>query len=157
MKKIVGIIIMTIFSAFLGLFVLPLEVETTRWITVERSTKHVWKEISDQNYSWSWGASKDAWIEDNTYFYISEVKNEDFELHFRVKNDAQEEIGSGKVYLENIPEGLWLRCKYVYVADYAPIGRLQDWLRRGELAIQIDKALLRMKTNLEQKPQGKDE
>ena len=156
MKKIVGIIIATIISAFLGLFILPLEVETTRWITVERPEQEVWKEISHADYSWVWGTSKNAWIEESTQFQIDEIKDEDFEIFFTVRNDKQEEIGAGKVYLEKIPEGLWLRCKYVYAADYAPIARLQDWLRRGELAIQIDKALLRMKTDLERKSSGED-
>lgn len=157
MKKIVAIIIVTIISAFLGLFILPLEVETTRWITIERPKEDVWQEISDQNYTWGWGATKEDWIESDTQFQISDIKNDDFEILFTVTNASREQVGAGKVYLEKIPEGLWLRCKYTYTADYSPINRLQDWLRRGELAIQIDKALLRIKTDLEQKSTGEGE
>ena len=156
MKKIIAIIIATIISGFLGLFILPLEVETTRWITIERPKQDVWDDISHKDYSWNWGTSKDSWVEDGTSFQVKDVKNEDFEILFAVKNDNQEEIGSGKVYLEKIPEGLWLRCKYVYMANYAPVSRLQDWLHRGKIAVQIDKALLRVKTELEQKSSGED-
>lgn len=156
MKKIIAIIIVTLISAFLGLFILPLEVETLRWITVETSKQDVWNKISQEDYSWSWGGSKTLWVEGNATFEVTERNEDDFEILFIVRNKELQEIGSGKVYLEKIPEGLWLRCEYIYTADYAPFARLQDWLHRGEVAIKLDEALLRMKTDLENKPKGED-
>jgi hypothetical protein len=156
MKKIIGIIILTLISAFLGLFILPLEVETLRWITVESSKQDVWKEISQEDYSWSWGGTKNLWVEGDATFEVTELKEDDFEVIFIVRNKERQEVGSGKVYLEKIPEGLWLRCEYIYAADYAPFARLQDWLHRGEVAIKLDKALKRMKIDLEKKSKNED-
>ena len=156
MKKIISIIIMTLISAFLGLFILPLEVETLRWITVESSKQDVWKEISQEDYSWSWGGTKNLWVEGDATFEVTELKEADFEVLFIVRNKERQEVGSGKVYLEKIPEGLWLRCEYIYAADYAPFSRLQDWLHRGEVAIKLDKALKRMKIDLEKKSKNED-
>lgn len=152
MKKISIIIVITIISGFLGLFILPLKVETTRWVTVEDMG---WEELfsilqdnSTQPQFWNWDGQESAnsivWVESGTTFQITEEDKEDKELLFSIR-DAKEEIGNGRIYLEEIPQGLWLRCYYTYQADYSPFSRFQDWIRRGEIALDIDKALLRIK------------
>ena len=51
MNKIVIAIAVTILSTFLGLFILPRQVETTRWVQVDVPEDVVWTEISEvQNW-----------------------------------------------------------------------------------------------------------
>jgi len=154
MKKIAILCLAGLLSLFFGLFILPLDVETTRWITLSRPEEAVWTSLNDPNFIWRWSEGNTTetirWIDNRSSFEVTEVKAEEKEIFFVVKDESQQEIGDGKIFLENIPLGLWLRCEYSYPAEYSPFARLGDWLRRGDIAIQIDKGLLRMKEQLEQ-------
>ena len=47
MNKIVLAIVAVLLSVYLGLFILPREVETTRWVKVDVPQEIVWKEVSN--------------------------------------------------------------------------------------------------------------
>ena len=47
MNKIILAIVAVLLSAYLGLFILPRKVETTRWVKVDVPEEVVWKEVSD--------------------------------------------------------------------------------------------------------------
>lgn len=159
MNKIVVAIAVMIVSAFLGLFILPREVETTRWVKVDAEIETVWTEVSNtKNWnSWQpWATSPtDATISwDGGEVSNIQVVNDEStgvkEVRFDVEPNAK-----GRLYLEKVPEGLWVRCEYIYEAPYAPIGRLQAWFHRSEIALNLDKGLEELQRRLEkgqQKP-----
>ncbi len=159
MNKIVVAIAVMIVSAFLGLFILPREVETTRWVKVDAEIEAVWTEVSNTKKWNSW----QPWATSPTDAIISwdggevsniQVVNDEStgvkEVRFDVEPNAK-----GRLYLEKVPEGLWVRCEYTYEAPYAPIGRLQAWFHRSEIALNLDKGLEELQRRLEkgqQKP-----
>ncbi len=59
--------------------------------------------------------------------------------------------GEGKLEIQEMPDGLWLSCYYTFQANYAPWSRLVDWLGRGQLALEIDDSLQKIKNKLESK------
>ena len=149
MKKILLAIVFTVFSAFLGLFVLPREVSTTRWVMSTQPEEVVWKEISDvsQWNAWQpWATSPTDKIipwDDGTV-NVTEINEKDKFISFEVNasTDSDTTDKKGKLYIEKIPEGLWIRCQYSYTVAYNPIARLQGWMKRGTLALELDKGLL---------------
>ena len=54
MKKILYVIIATLISAFVGLFVLPQQVETIRWQGVDTTEDLLWSQVSDLSQWNSW-------------------------------------------------------------------------------------------------------
>ena len=152
MKKIVYVIVATIISAFLGLFILPKKVETKRWIEIDASEEQIWAEVSQLQQWNAWQPWGDSESEKQVIWYggtvsISELDKENLTVHFVVDKDD----GEGNFTIEQMPDGLWLGCYYSFQADYLPWGRLMDWLDRGNLALNIDSALQKIKKNLESK------
>lgn len=151
MNKIVIAIAVTILSTFLGLFILPRQVETTRWVQVDVPEDVVWTEISEvQNWKkWQpWTGSDEAVPWDTGTVSVTKVDPEIKKISFDVVPD----IGRGELYLEKIPEGLWIRCYYTYTVEYAPWSRLQGWMRRSEVALKIDTGLEALQQLLVEKP-----
>ena len=152
MNKIVIAIAVTILSSFLGLFILPQQVETTRWVQVETPEDIVWKEISDplnwnQWQPWADGESGEVpW--DGGVVSVTKVDAEIKKISF----DVVPQKGRGELYLEKVPEGLWIRCYYTYSVDYAPWSRLQGWMRRSDVALKIDAGLEKLQQTLVEKP-----
>ena len=158
MNKIVVAIAVVILSAFLGLFILPRKVETTRWVKVDIPQEVVWAEVSNTKrwntwqpwatdasateIPWDGGVLSDITVVDDGETGVKEVR-------FTVDPNAE-----GRVYLEKVPEGLWVRCEYIYQAPYAPIARLQGWFHRSEVALKLDDGLLKLQKKL-QKTQDK--
>jgi hypothetical protein len=150
MKKIVYVVIATIISAFFGLFILPRTVETMRWIELDVSEEKIWSEISqlEQWNSWQpWGEESQkgevAWYGGTVS--ISKLDKENLTVHFQVDHKD----GEGLLSIEKMPDGLWLGCSYSFQTNYAPWSRLNDWLDRGELALNIDRSLKKIKKKLE--------
>ena len=150
MNKIVIAIAVTILSAFMGLFILPQKVETIRWVQVDIPEDVVWTKISDANqwHQWQPWASSDSsntipW--DGGVLTVSKVDTELKSVGFEVPDNN----GEGALYLEKKPEGLWIRCRYAFQADYAPIARLQGWMHRSEVALKLDEGLVALKQQLE--------
>ena len=110
MKKIVYVIVITVISAALGLFILPRKVETMRWIAVDASKEEIWSEISQLQKWNNW----QPWAEQSTdkvMWYggevsISEVSEEEGTVLFTVDKDD----GEGKLSIEQMPDGLWVGC-----------------------------------------------
>ena len=150
MNKIVIAIAVTILSTFMGLFILPQTVETIRWVQVDLPEEVVWAEVSDSTRwnRWQPWASKDS---DSVIQWdggVATVTKVDAELQ-SVDFDVPENNGEGTLYLEKKPEGLWIRCRYAFQAEYAPIARLQAWMHRSEVALKLDDGLLKLKQQLE--------
>ena len=151
MNKIVIAIAITILSSFLGLFILPRQVETTRWVQVETPEDVVWAEISDvQKWkSWQpWADSTEGIPWDQGTVSVTKIDTDIKKVSF----DVEPDIGRGELYLEKIPEGLWIRCYYTYTVEYAPWARLQGWMRRSEVALKIDSGLEDLQQLLVEKP-----
>ena len=153
MNKIVVAIAVVILSAFLGLFILPRKVETIRWVKVDVPQEVVWKEVSNtKNWNtWQPWAIDDSAIEipwdDGVLSNLTVVDDGETgvkEVRFTVEPNAE-----GRVYLEKVPEGLWVRCEYIYQAPYAPIARLQAWFHRSEVALKLDDGLLELQKKLQ--------
>ncbi len=153
MNKIVVAIAVMIVSAFLGLFILPREVETTRWVKVDAEIETVWTEVSNtQNWNswqpWATSPTDTAISWDGGEVSNIQVVNDEAtgvkEVQFDVEPNAK-----GRLYLEKVPEGLWVRCEYIYEAPYAPIGRLQAWFHRSEIALNLDQGLEELQRRLE--------
>ena len=66
------------------------------------------------------------------------------EVRFAVEPNAE-----GRLYLEKIPDGLWVRCEYIFEAPYAPFGRLQAWFHRSEIALNLDSGLEELQRKLQ--------
>ena len=150
MKKIIYLIITTVISAFLGIFILPIEVETKRWVEIDSSEEKIWSEISQVEHWENWQIWDDKNGDNSTKWYsgklaLSDVDKESRIVHFTVDNKG----GQGTLAIEKVPDGVWLGCTYSFQARYMPWDRLSDWLKRGELALDIDKALQKIKKNLE--------
>lgn len=152
MNKIVIAIAVTILSTFMGLFILPQTVETIRWVQVDLPEDVVWAKVSDHTQWNQWqpwavepSASPIPW--DGATLTVSKVDSELKSVDFEVP-DKQ---GEGSLYLEKKPEGLWIRCRYAFQAEYAPIARLQGWMHRSEVALKLDDGLVKLKQQLEQK------
>ena len=60
MKKILYSIVATVISAFFGLFILPLDVETHRWEQIDVPREVLWVQISDLDKWNSWQPWADA-------------------------------------------------------------------------------------------------
>ena len=151
MNKIVIAIAITILSSFLGLFILPRQVETTRWVQVETSEDVVWAEISEVEKwkNWQpWSGSSDGIPWDGGTVSVTKIDTSIKKVSF----DVEPDIGRGELYLEKIPEGLWIRCYYTYTVEYAPWARLQGWMRRSEVALKIDSGLEDLQQLLVEKP-----
>ncbi len=153
MNKIVVAIAVTILSAFLGLFILPRKVETTRWVKVDTPQEVVWQDVSNLKTWNTWqpwatdaNATDIAW--DGGVLSNVEVVNDTEtgvqEVRFTVEPNAE-----GRLYLEKVPEGLSVRCEYIFEAPYAPIGRLQGWFHRSEVALQLDQGLETLQKRLQ--------
>jgi hypothetical protein len=150
MKKLFYTVILTLVSAFVGLFILPLKVETQRWIQINAPEENIWAEIENVQkwQSWTSGTmnkSQLEWLGGSVS--ISSVDKKNKSVEFTVNNKD----GQGKLELQEMPEGLWLSCYYSFQAEYAPWNRLIDWLGRGALALEIDDSLQKIKNNLESK------
>ena len=156
MNKIIVAIAVTIFSAFLGLFILPRKVETTRWVKVDTEESVVWTEISDAKKWNQW----QPWASDVNSTSIpwdgGEVSNiqviDDPARAVKEVTFDVAPVGKGRLYLEKVPEGLWIRCEYIYEAPYSPIQRLEGWMHRSEVALKIDSGLEKLEQLLKEKP-----
>ena len=153
MNKIVVAIAVTLLSAYLGLFILPRKVETTRWVKVDVPQDVVWTEVSNIAawntwQPWAESTSGDTIPWDGSVVSNVEVVNDAStgvqEVRFEVEPNAE-----GRLYLEKIPDGLWIRCEYIFEAPYAPIGRLQAWFHRSEIALNLDKGLETLQVKLQ--------
>ena len=153
MNKIILAIVAVLLSAYLGLFILPRKVETTRWVKVDVPEEIVWKEVSDVK-AWNtwqpWATSEAAepipW-DDGVVSNINVVNDKSTgvkEVQFDVEPNAQ-----GRLYLEKIPDGLWVRCEYIFEAPYAPVGRLTAWFHRSEIALNLDTGLEALQRKLQ--------
>ena len=151
MNKIVIAIAVTILSTFMGLFILPQTVETIRWVQVDIPEDVVWAEVSDhtrwnQWQPWAVDTSSSPIPWDGGTLTVSKVDSELQSVDFEVVDNQ----GEGALYLEKKPEGLWIRCRYAFQAEYAPIARLQGWMHRSEVALKLDDGLMKLKQRLEQ-------
>lgn len=153
MNKIVLAIAGVILSAFFGLFILPRDVETTRWVQVDVPQEMVWQEVSDTKawntwQPWATANSGDVIPWDDGVISSIEVVNDAStgvqEVRFKVEPNAE-----GRLYLEKIPDGLWIRCEYIFEAPYEPIGRLQAWFHRSEIALNLDAGLEELQRKLQ--------
>ena len=151
MRKIIYIVIYTIISAFLGLFILPQKVETKRWIQLtDIPEDKLWNEISQDEQWPDWIASADSgnsmmWLGGTVK--IGDVDEKSKTVRFEIDKDS----GEGIFTIEQMPDGQWLSCYYSFQAEYLPWARLLDWMGRGELALEIDDSLQKIKKNLESK------
>ena len=138
------------FIDFYGIVYSPTEVETIRWVQVDLPEDTVWSEVSDPTRWNRW----QPWASDESSTVIqwdggvATVTKVDAELK-SVDFDVPESNGEGSLYLEKKPEGLWIRCRYAFQAEYAPIARLQGWMHRSEVALKLDDGLLKLKQQLE--------
>ena len=155
MTKIKTLIVMTVCSCFLGLFILPQEVSTTRWVEVHVSAEQAWREISaTDNWPtwapWSKGDKISAAIPwDDGVLSFREIDAENQTVFFDVLQRKSGAKGQGKLYVEKVPEGVWIRCQYEYEVDYAPWNRLSGWLHRGDVALLLDDGLMKLQQKLE--------
>jgi len=153
MNKVVLAIAGVFLSAFFGLFILPRDVETTRWVQVEVPQELVWQEVSNTKtwntwQPWASAHSGDVIPWDDGVVSNIEVVNDTStgvqEVRFKVEPNAE-----GRLYLEKIPDGLWVRCEYIFEAPYEPFGRLQAWFHRSEVALKLDSGLEELQRKLQ--------
>ena len=153
MNKIVLAIVAVLLSVYLGLFILPREVETTRWVKVDVPQEIVWNEVSNVKAWNTWQPWATSIQPEPIPWDQGEVGN------IKVINDEStgvQEIrfdvapnGEGRLYLEKIPDGLWVRCEYIFEAPYSPFGRLQAWFHRSEIALSLDSGLEELQRKLQ--------
>ena len=117
----IGILIATV----LGIFILPREVKSTRWMEVDAPESVVWSQVYPMK-SWSaWNIWGNSGVDESQAFWRGQSV----------------QIASGLIALDQQPDQLWIQWEHEYEAGYMPLARLTDWAARSELALQLDQAL----------------
>lgn len=130
-------------SVLLGVFILPRDVKSTRWMEVNASSDVVWGHIYPLE-SWSkWNIWSGETVSDSQSFWkgqqvqITEVDLEKKQIRYVVVGQE----ASGLIALDEQPDQLWVQWEHEFTAGYAPWVRLSDWASRSDLALQLDESL----------------
>ncbi len=157
--KTIGIILMGFFFALMvGSFILPTDLNIERAVLVEAEPEALYPSISDLS-KWNdwepWGTGTTS--EQTTgvgaargwpgggELILSELKED--EVHYQVHNLAVP--ASGFLALQPVEGGTAVVWVHQSQTGYGPISRIAGWASRGELAIQLDDGLARLKASAE--------
>ncbi|MEC8381049.1 MAG: hypothetical protein VXZ96_12035 [Myxococcota bacterium] len=135
----IGILIATV----LGVFILPREVKSTRWMEVDAPESVVWSQVYPMK-SWSaWNIWGNSGVDESQAFWRGQsVQITDVDLEKKqIKYAVVGQNASGLIALDQQPDQLWIQWEHEYEAGYMPLARLTDWAARSELALQLDQAL----------------
>ena len=130
-------------SVVLGVFILPRDVKSTRWMEVDASSEVVWSQVYPMA-SWSawniWG--KEGVAESQPFWRGQALQITEVDLEKKVvKYSVVGQNASGLIALDQQPDQLWIQWEHEYEAGYMPWARLSDWAARSELALELDQAL----------------
>ena len=145
-QAILGIIAFVIVSFVLGLFILPQKVELVRMKEYPESADRVWEKVNaiEDWDSWDpWGYKYEG---DTRGFGSEEHKGV---LSFTTVDDGQRrlmysvdaKLAGGDIFVEKIPDGARVFWHHSYHSDFGPFSRMNHWLRRGRLALELDQGL----------------
>jgi hypothetical protein len=130
-------------SVTLGIFILPREVKSTRWMEVDASAEVVWEHIYPMKSWTAWNIWSGESISESQPFWrdqqvqITEVDMEKRIIHYVVVGES----AKGLIALDQQPDQLWIQWEHEFEAGYAPWERLSDWASRSDLALQLDQSL----------------
>ena len=138
---------------FFGVFILPQEIQIIRWMEIDAPQERVWGAVSTVE-SWDqwdpWGSvaqnGKRLW-KDGEQLSFSDVDQNRQRIRYKLDKDS----ASGTVFLDPKPgnQGVWVKWEHKYTCGYSPVERLKHWLNRGQLALQLDEGLKKLKTAAE--------
>lgn len=154
MKGILIGIVSVLFSLFLGLFILPQEVELIRFVDIQAQPEEVWSSISTVAAWDSWEPYKKKANGDSRPWRegaltIVSVDPDKQEIRYEVNaNDAK---GDLSLAMKPANEGVILRWHHSYKGGYLPWERVQNWFSRADLALKFDEGLNQLRINLEKK------
>jgi hypothetical protein len=140
---LMGTIILIVCSLLLGLFILPREIKSTRWMEVNAPSEVVWEKLypiaswSEWN-TWSGegdDSSQPFWNSQNVTLTDVDIENK------RIVYEVVGQKASGSIKLDQQPDQLWVQWEHEFEADYSPWSRLIDWSSRSGLALELDAAL----------------
>ena len=157
-KVLIGILIVSI-SFLLSLFILPSEIQLIRFIEVSAHPDQVWGQISTIQ---SWGNWSEGKVEGKTIEWQEGISLEITEVdlkRLKISYIISEYEGKGNIIMDLSPEAMDdnsdndkvnLRWEHKYNVGYNPFDRLQHWLLKGQLALEVDDRLERLKDIAEQ-------
>ena len=152
MKTLIVVLLGSISSLFLGLFILPQKVELIRFVDIQARPDQVWDSISTVQAWDSWDPYKKKsegtsrpWKEG--VLSIVSVDPDKQEIRYQITVDE----GAGDLSLGMKPagEGVTLRWHHSYVGGYWPWERIVNWFDRSKLALTFDEGLQQLKQNVE--------
>ena len=154
MKVLLIGIVASLFSLFLGLFILPQEVELIRFVDIQAQPEEVWSSISTVKAWDSWEpynkkADGDSRPWSEGVLTIVSVDPDKQEIRYEVS--ANEAKGDLSLALKPADEGVILRWHHSYKGGYLPWERVENWFSRAELALKFDEGLNQLRANLEKK------
>ena len=140
---ILSICVGLVIAVFLGVFILPRDVKSTRWMEVDAPPEVVWSQVYPMA-SWStWNIWAGEGQDGTQPFWrgqavqITEVDLEKKVIRYSVVGQK----ASGLIALDQQPDQLWIQWEHEFEAGYMPWTRLSDWAARSELALQLDESL----------------
>lgn len=154
MKPIVIFLCASFFALFLGLFMLPQQVEMIRFIDIKARPEKVWMNIATVKGWDSWDPYKKnsqqntrPWKEGD--LTITAVDADKQEIKYTISiNDGEGDISLG---LKPANEGTVVRWRHSYVGGYWPWERVPNWLNRGKFALELQDGLEKLKQISEEK------
>ena len=154
-KSTIGIIALGgIISLVVGTFILPTELNIERAVLVEAEAAEIYDHIADLSQWNDWepwgtgtltpqttgvGAAR-GWPGGGE-LTLSELSDD--EVHYQVHNLAMP--ASGFLALQDVEEGTAVVWVHQSQTGYGPVARMTGWAARGELALQLDDGLARLK------------
>ena len=157
--KTIGIILLGFFFALMvGSFILPTELNIERAVLVEATPETLYPSLSDLS-KWNdwepWGTGTTS--EQTTgvgatrgwpgggQLILSELKED--EVHYQVHNLAVPT--SGFLALQPVEGGTAVVWVHQSQTGFGPISRIAGWAARGELAVELDNGLAKIKESAE--------
>ena len=141
-------------SLAVGTFILPTELNIERAVLVDAESADLYKSISDLSKWNDWepwgtgttseqttgvGASR-GWPGGGVMILSSLEKDE---IHYQVHDLAMP--ASGFLALQEVEDGTAVVWVHQTQSGYGPIARISGWAARGELALELDPGLARLK------------
>lgn len=147
-------IVASLFALFLGLFILPQEVELIRFMDIQARPEAVWSSISTVEAWDSWEpyqkkASGNARPWSDGVLTITSVDPDKQEIRYVVS--TKEAKGDLSLALKPANEGVIVRWHHSYKGGYWPWERVENWFSRADLALKFDEGLYKLRSNLESK------
>ena len=132
----------------MGLFILPTEVENSRWLKVEGDFETIWSHVSTADGWEKWNSNEQA-LKDEGWLSGGKIKVSDSNpKKWTVQYVIEDALDSGTLQLQPLPEdkGAWVKWNHISKTGYSPMVRLKHLSKKQKGALSMDRALKRLST-----------